>query len=166
MTQWLSLWCYLKRKAFVIERNGEMQWFAENRRTNEGRILVEFGYIDYVNCGKYLRIVERSASNSQNDRERTTWKLSGISSDDTAHGISRIALPARSYNKQTYVPHVAAINYLPRATLGLSTTCKRPRAVRVLIHHHDYTVSVQIHWEQFLSVTVYAQLCTLSSGNS
>lgn len=52
------------------------------------------------------------------------------------------------YNRQLYVPHVAAINYLPSATLDLleTTTCKRPRAVRVLIHHHDiHTVSVQIH---------------------
>lgn len=111
----------------------------------------------HINYGKYLRIVDRVPEQQPEWPWEQPEKLIGISLDHNLQDIRqkpRCLLNSVTDNRM-YL-HVAAINYLPSATLGLSksTTCKRPRAVRVLIHHHDiHTVSVQIHWEQSFSVS-------------
>lgn len=109
----------------------------------------------------------KSARTTARMTVRTTWKSTGISLDHNLSGYppDRIAHHMDSTTDNRMYLHVAAINYLPSATLCLSesTTCKRPRAVRVLIHHHDiHTVSVQIHWEQFLSQSQCTHSCVRS----
>lgn len=101
----------------------------------------------------------------------TTWKSTGlISLDDKFRQDIRQTASARSWflqqTNRTYL-HVAAINYLPSATLRVNHLQKAAcSACSNTSSWYSYSLCSVTLRTVSQSVTVYAQLCTLSSGNS